>query len=98
VGLAGCSVLGSDSSDLTVAHMPIFPDLQYFVMDDQGYFDDTDRTVNGKEFTATIARLRAIDVKQTDNSPYHTPPRPDQQWLACHETDSPLVWLQSGSG
>jgi len=66
VGFAGCSVLGSDSGDLTVAHMPIFPDLQYFVMDDQGYFDDIDRTVNGEEFTDGPSIIKAYSGGDID--------------------------------
>ncbi|QCJ47477.1 ABC transporter substrate-binding protein [Haloprofundus sp. MHR1] len=52
-GLAGCTgVLGSDGSDtLTVAYMPIYPDMQYFVMDQEGYFDELDASVEGKQFT-----------------------------------------------
>jgi NitT/TauT family transport system substrate-binding protein len=51
VGLAGCSALGGSSDELTVAYMPIFPDLQYFVMEQRGYLDEIDREINGKEFT-----------------------------------------------
>jgi len=39
VGLAGC--LGGDDgglNELTVAHMPIYPDLQWYVMEGEGYF------------------------------------------------------------
>lgn len=48
-GLAGCGVFG-DSETLTVAYMPIFPDLQWFVMDQEGYFDGIDAEVEGQEF------------------------------------------------
>jgi NitT/TauT family transport system substrate-binding protein len=52
-GLAGCLGLGGGggSDELTVAHMPIFPDLQYYVMEQEGYFDEVDATIDGREFT-----------------------------------------------
>lgn len=52
-GLAGCSGLvgGGGSESITVAYMPIYPDMQYFTMQEEGYFDELDVDVNGKEFT-----------------------------------------------
>jgi len=50
VGVAGC--LGGGSSDaVTVAHMPIFPDLQYYVMESEGYFEEIGATIESQEFT-----------------------------------------------
>lgn len=49
VGVAGC--LGGDSDELTIAHMPIFPDLQYYVMESEGYLDEIDATIDNTEFT-----------------------------------------------
>jgi len=52
--LAGCAgVLGSGSSgldELRVAYMPIYPDMQYFVMDGEGYFDELSVPVSGDQF------------------------------------------------
>jgi len=52
--LAGCSsVTGSGSSgldELDVAYMPIYPDMQYFVMEEEGYFDELSVPVNGEQF------------------------------------------------
>lgn len=50
VGLAGC-LGGGESDALTVAHMPIFPDLQYYVMESEGYFEEIDATIESQEFT-----------------------------------------------
>ncbi|OTE99915.1 ABC transporter substrate-binding protein [Halorubrum sp. SD612] len=50
-GLAGC--LGGDSGglgELTVAHMPIYPDLQWYVMEGEGYFSEIDAEITGQEF------------------------------------------------
>ncbi|MEA1932380.1 MAG: ABC transporter substrate-binding protein [Euryarchaeota archaeon] len=51
LGVAGCLGGGGNSDELTVAHMPIFPDLQYYVMDSEGYFDEIDATIESQEFT-----------------------------------------------
>ncbi|WP_089824778.1 ABC transporter substrate-binding protein [Halogranum amylolyticum] len=55
-GLAGCTgALGSGSSggldELNVAYMPIYPDMQYFVMQEEGYFDELSVDVSGKLFS-----------------------------------------------
>jgi len=65
VGLAGC--LGGGGSDsLTVAHMPIFPDLQYYVMEEEGYFDELDATVDGREFSDGPAIVQAYGGGELD--------------------------------
>ena len=51
LGVAGCLGGGSSSDTVTVAHMPIFPDLQYYVMESEGYLDEIDATVESQEFT-----------------------------------------------
>ncbi|GAA0522700.1 NitT/TauT family transport system substrate-binding protein [Halorubrum aquaticum] len=61
VGLAGC--LGGDGGgleELTVAHMPIYPDLQWYVMEAEGYFEDVDAEVTGEEFTDGPAIVQAF--------------------------------------
>lgn len=53
-GLAGCTggLIGGNRQDsITVAYMPIYPDMQYFVMKQEGFFDKLDVDVTGKEFT-----------------------------------------------
>jgi NitT/TauT family transport system substrate-binding protein len=52
-GLAGCSTLtgGSGGPDqLRVAYMPIYPDMQYFVMQEEGYLDGLGVEVEATEF------------------------------------------------
>ncbi|WP_418286538.1 ABC transporter substrate-binding protein [Halorubrum sp. DTA46] len=61
LGLAGC--LGGDDDgldELTVAHMPIYPDLQWYVMEGEGYFADIDAEVIGQEFTDGPAIVQAF--------------------------------------
>ena len=62
VGLAGC--LGGDSDggidELTVAHMPIYPDLQWYVMEEEEYFAEIDAEINGQEFTDGPAIVQAF--------------------------------------
>ncbi|MCQ4333819.1 ABC transporter substrate-binding protein [Natronomonas sp. F2-12] len=69
-GLAGCLGFGSggESSidELTVAYMPIFPDLQYFVMESEGYFDAVDAEIDGREFTDGPAIVQAYGGGELD--------------------------------
>jgi len=61
VGLAGC--LGGDDgglNELTVAHMPIYPDLQWYVMEGEGYFSEIDAEITGREFTDGPSIVQAI--------------------------------------
>lgn len=66
VGLAGCNAFGSDDDTFTLAHMPIFPDLQYYVMEQQGYFDEIDATIEGREFTDGPAIVQAYGGGELD--------------------------------
>ncbi|SDM80824.1 NitT/TauT family transport system substrate-binding protein [Halogranum gelatinilyticum] len=55
-GLAGCTGAigggsGSELDELNVAYMPIYPDIQYFVMQEEGYFDELPVDVTGKLFS-----------------------------------------------
>jgi NitT/TauT family transport system substrate-binding protein len=52
-GCAGAVTGGGDGglSDIRVAYMPIYPDMQYFVMREEGYFDELPVSVSGKLFS-----------------------------------------------
>jgi NitT/TauT family transport system substrate-binding protein len=52
-GFAGClgGSGGSGLDELNVAYMPIYPDMQYFVMQEEGMFDDLSVSVSGKKFS-----------------------------------------------
>ncbi|ESS06839.1 MAG: ABC-type nitrate/sulfonate/bicarbonate transport system, periplasmic component [uncultured archaeon A07HB70] len=63
--LAGCAGVGG-TDELTIAHMPIYPDLQYYVMEDQGYFDAIDATIDGREFTDGPAIVQAYGGGEID--------------------------------
>ncbi|MFP9190629.1 ABC transporter substrate-binding protein [Natrialbaceae archaeon A-CW1-1] len=63
-GLAGC--LGSDLEELTLAYMPIYPDLQYFVMDGEGYLDELSVDVDAREFTDGPAIVQAYGGGEID--------------------------------
>jgi NitT/TauT family transport system substrate-binding protein len=64
--LAGCAGVGGATDELTVAYMPIFPDLQYFVMDAEGYLDEIDATIDGREFTDGPAIVQAYGGGEID--------------------------------
>jgi NitT/TauT family transport system substrate-binding protein len=46
--------------ELTVAHMPIYPDLQWYVMDGEGYFSEVDAEITGQEFGNGPAIVQAL--------------------------------------
>ncbi|AXG05537.1 DUF3834 domain-containing protein [Haloplanus rubicundus] len=64
-GVAGC-MGGGGGDSLAVAHMPIFPDLQYYVMESEGYFENVDATVEGSEFTDGPAIVQAYGGGELD--------------------------------
>jgi len=64
-GIAGC-MGGGGADSLAVAHMPIFPDLQYYVMESEGYFETVDATVEGSEFTDGPAIIQAYGGGELD--------------------------------
>jgi len=66
VGVAGCMGGGGGLDPLSVAYMPIFPDLQYFVMESEGYFENVDATVEGNEFTDGPAIIQAYGSGELD--------------------------------
>ena len=65
-GLAGCLGFGGDGDELTVAYMPIYPDLQYFVMEGEGYFAEIDAEIDGREFTDGPAIVQAYGGGELD--------------------------------
>jgi NitT/TauT family transport system substrate-binding protein len=65
--LAGCLGGGSSGNDeLNVAYMPIFPDLQYFVMDSEGYLDEINAEIDAREFTDGPAIVQAYGGGELD--------------------------------
>ncbi|MFA9518300.1 ABC transporter substrate-binding protein [Halopenitus sp. H-Gu1] len=61
VGLAGClGGAGGNIDELTVAHMPIYPDLQWYVMEGEGYLDEIDAEITSQEFSDGPAIVQAL--------------------------------------
>lgn len=65
-GVSGCLGSGGGSDTLNLAYMPIFPDLQYFVMESQGYFDEIDEEINTREFSDGTDIVRAYGGGEVD--------------------------------
>lgn len=69
-GLAGClsGVTGDGGGldELVVAHMPIYPDLQWYVMEGEGYFANVDAKITGREFTDGPAIVQAYGGGEID--------------------------------
>jgi NitT/TauT family transport system substrate-binding protein len=51
---------GGGLDELTVAHMPIYPDLQWYVMEGEGYFSEVDAEITGQEFGNGPAIVQAL--------------------------------------
>ena len=68
VGGAGCLGGGGGGSleELTVAYMPIYPDLQYFVMEGEGYLSEVDAEIDAREFTDGPAIVQAYGGGDVD--------------------------------
>ncbi|MFU8868307.1 ABC transporter substrate-binding protein [Natronococcus sp.] len=65
--VAGCfGGLGGGTDEISVAYMPIFPDLQYFVMESEGYFEDVDAEIDSREFTDGPAIVQAYGGGEID--------------------------------
>ncbi len=62
--IAGC--IGGDSDQLDLAYMPIFPDLQYFVMESEGYFDEIEADIDSQEFSDGPAIVQAYGGGEID--------------------------------
>ncbi|GAB3697240.1 hypothetical protein GCM10028858_09350 [Halorubrum pallidum] len=68
VGVAGCLGGGGGGglNEVTVAHMPIYPDLQWYVMEGEGYFAEIDADITGEEFTDGPAIVQAFGGGEID--------------------------------
>ncbi len=64
-GVSGCLGLGSDDT-VGLAYMPIFPDLQYFVMESEGYLAEIDVSLDTQEFTSGPSIVRAYGSGNVD--------------------------------
>lgn len=65
-GASGCLGSGGDDDTVNLAYMPIFPDLQYFVMESQGYLDEIDAEIDAREFTDGPAIVQAYGGGEID--------------------------------
>lgn len=68
-GLAGCTgVLGGGSGpdSLTVAYMPIYPDMQHFVMQEEGFYNELDAEIEAKQFSDGPTIIQAYASGELD--------------------------------
>ncbi|MEF8776112.1 MAG: ABC transporter substrate-binding protein [Haloarculaceae archaeon] len=62
-GLAGCAAVTGGTNDadpIRLAYMPIYPDMQYFVMDQEGYLDELDAPVEAEQFPDGPSIVQAL--------------------------------------
>lgn len=69
-GLAGCTGTiaggGGGPDELRLAYMPIYPDMQYFVMDQEGYLDELDVEVAATQFPDGPSIVQALGSGKFD--------------------------------
>lgn len=68
-GLAGCTgVLGGQNrpDSLTVAYMPIYPDMQHFVLQEEGYYDELDADIDARQFSDGPSIVQAYASGELD--------------------------------
>lgn len=71
-GIAGCLGDGGEADgggsldELRVAYMPIYPDMQYFVMEEEGYFDELEPTVDAQQFPDGASIVQAFGSGEID--------------------------------
>lgn len=68
-GLAGCTgVLGSSGrpDSLTIAYMPIYPDMQHFVLQEEGYYDELDADIDARQFSDGPSIVQAYASGELD--------------------------------
>lgn len=65
LGVAGC-LGGGDDGEIDIAYLPVYPDLQWFVMDDEGYLDEVDADINAQEFSDGTAIVQAYGSGDID--------------------------------
>jgi len=66
-GFAGCLGRGGGSLDsVTVAYVPIFPNMQHYVMEQEGYYEDVPRDVTVERFSSGPSVVKAFASGDVD--------------------------------
>lgn len=68
-GLAGCTGVfggGGGPDSLTLAYMPIYPDMQHFVLQEEGYYDELDAEIDARQFSDGPSIIQAYASGELD--------------------------------
>jgi len=67
-GLSGCldTFGGNTPDEITLAYVPIYPNMQHFVMEDAGYYDEIPVPVNVERFESRPAVVQAFAGDEVD--------------------------------
>ena len=66
-GVAGCLGQGGESLDsVTVAYVPIYPNMQHYVMDQEGYYEDVPTDVTIERFSSGPSVVKAFASGDVD--------------------------------
>lgn len=67
VGLAGCLGQGGGTPDsVTVAYVPIYPNMQHYVMEEEGYYEDIPADVSVERFSSGPSVVKAFASGSVD--------------------------------
>ena len=66
-GIAGCLGRGRGSLDsITLAHVPIYPNMQHYVMEQKGYYEDIPADVTIERFSSGPSVVKAFASGDVD--------------------------------
>lgn len=96
-GMAGCLGQGSGSTleSVTGAYVPIYPNMQHYVMDQQGYYDDVPASVTIERFSSGPSVVKAFASGDIDFAFFGITPA---MVLADRGTDAGILAANSRNG
>jgi len=95
-GIAGCLGGGGDvTEELTVAYVPIFPNMQHYVMDEQGLYKEMSPTVSIERFSDGPSVVTAVASGDVDAALFGISP---SMVLVDRGTDASVLAANSRNG
>lgn len=96
-GLSGCldSSDGSGLEELTIAYVPIYPNMQHFIMEDAGYYEEIPTEVNIERFDSGPAVVQAFASDEVDAAIFGITP---SMVLADQGKDATMLAANSRNG
>ncbi|KAA9396607.1 nitrate ABC transporter substrate-binding protein [Haloarcula sp. CBA1130] len=96
VGIAGCLGRGSDPLDsVTIAYVPIYPNMQHYVMEQEGYYEDVPADVTIDRFSSGPSVVKAFANGDVDVALFGISPA---MLLVDKGTDAGILAANSRNG